>query len=202
MGRYSSRTFFILLISLLIFCLFSSAISQGTGEGEGEGGGICELIYCGEGTCKLTTAIPFFECDCYPGWIKIQIGPLTFPSCLLPNCTLNQQCGNGSPPPPPPPAPLIPPPINLTDPCNLVWCAEGSCLPNGNGHTCQCNPGSTNLINNTELPCFQECFLGADCTDLGILPPPPPSPPPNSGWKMMSSRKNLGALIFVLLTLI
>ncbi|XP_065867189.1 uncharacterized protein [Euphorbia lathyris] len=194
MRRYSS-------ISLTLFSLLCVFTCYPTVTSQDEG--ICDLIYCGEGSCKLTSSFPFFECDCFPGWNKIQIGPLPFAACLLPNCTLNQQCGNGSLPPPPPSVPLPPPPINLTDPCNIVWCAEGSCIPNGTiGHICECNEGAANLINNTDLPCFQSCFLGADCTNLGLLPPPPPSPP-NSGWRMINSRKNLGVLItFIWLTLI
>lgn len=47
----------------------------------------CSLVNCGQGTCKAsnTTSIGI-ECECDPGWKKIEIGPLIFPSCILPNC--------------------------------------------------------------------------------------------------------------------
>uniref|UniRef100_A0A2C9W1Y1 EGF-like domain-containing protein n=1 Tax=Manihot esculenta TaxID=3983 RepID=A0A2C9W1Y1_MANES len=134
---------FILLLT--IFTFNQTATSQNSPSGDG----LCAAVFCGQGTCKNINTWPGFECDCYSGWNKIQIGPLTFPSCLIPNS------------------------------CNLIWCADGSCLPNGTEHTCQCNEGSENLANNTKLPCFQQCYFGADCHDLGFGPPvstPPPSP--------------------------
>ncbi|KAH7547338.1 hypothetical protein FEM48_Zijuj01G0299100 [Ziziphus jujuba var. spinosa] len=78
---------------------------------------VCAAINCGQGTCKASNAsLLGFDCECYPGWKKIQIGPLTFPSCLLPNCTVDFQCGKGSPPPSPPPPPVsLPPPLNLSN---------------------------------------------------------------------------------------
>ena len=48
---------------------------------------VCAVIYCGQGVCKASNdSLLGFDCECNPGWKKIQIGPLTFPSCLLPNC--------------------------------------------------------------------------------------------------------------------
>lgn len=48
---------------------------------------VCSAINCGQGTCKASNASFLgFDCECYPGWKTIQIGPLTFPSCLIPNC--------------------------------------------------------------------------------------------------------------------
>lgn len=49
-------------------------------------GGLCSSVFCGQGTCNNIDTLPGFECNCYDGWNKIQIGPLTFPSCLIPNC--------------------------------------------------------------------------------------------------------------------
>ncbi|XP_050234218.1 uncharacterized protein LOC126682541 isoform X2 [Mercurialis annua] len=199
MKKYnSSFTFFSFHILLFtIFICSPICKSQDTD-------GLCALAYCGEGICKninISSIIPSFECECKPGWNKVQIGLVTFPSCLIPNCTVDLQCGNGSPPPPPPPIAL--PTLNFTDPCNLIWCGEGSCKPNANGtrHTCQCNEGSANLVNNTEMPCFQKCFLGADCNNLGLLPPAPPSPINSGPSKALSSWRSLplGALIMIFL---
>ncbi|KAJ4832711.1 hypothetical protein Tsubulata_035196, partial [Turnera subulata] len=136
---------------------------------------VCDTINCGQGTCIPSSSFPGFDCECDPGWKKIQIGPLIFPSCVIPNCTVDFGCGNGAPPPPPPPiAPL--PPLNLSSPCNLVWCGDGTCVVNGNGHICSCYEGSSNLFNVTEFACFKQCYLGADCNGVGfsrtITPPP------------------------------
>ncbi|EOY26642.1 Uncharacterized protein TCM_028581 [Theobroma cacao] len=145
----------------------------------------CLFIKCGQGTCKASNSLLGFDCECLPGWRKIQIGPFTFPSCLIPNCTVDFECGNGSPPPPPPPASL-PPPANQTSHCDLVWCGDGNCVTNGTGHICQCNQGSQNFLNSSGLACFKPCYFGVDCQGLGLdlplgltqPPPPPPLPPP------------------------
>lgn len=58
---------------------------------------VCSVVNCGQGKCKLSNdsshsiVVPYvgrvgFDCDCNPGWKEIQIGPLTYPSCLIPNC--------------------------------------------------------------------------------------------------------------------
>lgn len=60
---------------------------------------VCSLpvVNCVEGKCRYSNDsshsiyVPGFgpvgfDCDCYPGWKKIQIGPFTYPSCLVPNC--------------------------------------------------------------------------------------------------------------------
>ncbi|CAK7356629.1 unnamed protein product [Dovyalis caffra] len=145
---------------------------------------VCATTNCGQGTCKASnTSFPGFDCECNSGWKKMQIGPLTFPPCVVPNCTFDLGCGNGAPPapPPPPPPPSPPPPFNLFDPCNiLVWCGDGTCVPNGSGHICQCNDGSANVLNATDLACFKQCYLGADCNGLVFGNSPPPPPPPSS----------------------
>ncbi|XP_021298771.1 uncharacterized protein LOC110427540 [Herrania umbratica] len=145
----------------------------------------CLFRKCGQGTCKASNnSLLGFDCECLPGWRKIQIGPFTFPSCLIPNCTVDFECGNGSPSRPPPPASL-PRPANLTTHCDLVWCGDGKCVTNGTGHICQCNQGSQNLLNSFGLACFKPCYFGADCQGLGLdlplgLTQPPPPPPPSS----------------------
>ncbi|RVW28956.1 hypothetical protein CK203_094780 [Vitis vinifera] len=92
--------------------------------------------------CIASNGVLGFDCECNPGWKKIRIGALTFPSCIVPNymfnvdclsvvschsaCalkfpsregTLDLQCGKGvsSPPPNPTPASLLPPSFNLLD---------------------------------------------------------------------------------------
>ena len=46
----------------------------------------CAVIDCVQGTCKGSSSLPGLECECYPGWKAIQIGPLTFPAFVIPNC--------------------------------------------------------------------------------------------------------------------
>ncbi|GAB4850137.1 hypothetical protein Ancab_039898 [Ancistrocladus abbreviatus] len=74
----------------------------------------CKLLYCGQGKCIESDATIFgADCECYSGWKKIQFGPFTFPSCLIPNCYLGTDCsgldivvqGTSSPPAPTPPSP-------------------------------------------------------------------------------------------------
>lgn len=45
---------------------------------------VCAFVNCGQGSCIASST--GFDCECYPGWKKIQIGVLTFPSCVVPNC--------------------------------------------------------------------------------------------------------------------
>ncbi|XVE98240.1 hypothetical protein REPUB_Repub03eG0088600 [Reevesia pubescens] len=133
----------------------------------------CAIVNCGQGTCQEKDGGLFgFECDCYSGWKKFQIGSIVLPPCIIPNCTLNFGCGAGSPSPPPSPSS---PSFNLSDPCTFTWCGDGSCKTNGSGYECDCNAGADNLLDKAALPCFNECSLGADCQGL-LLGPPPPSP--------------------------
>ncbi|KAG7997938.1 hypothetical protein I3843_01G233100 [Carya illinoinensis] len=144
----------------------------------------CALINCGEGTCKASNASTLigFDCECNPGWKKTQIGPLTFPSCVVPNCTVDFQCGKGSTSPPPAPLVPLPPPLNLPNPCALVWCGDGTCVSNGTAYTCECNEGSQNLLNLKGRACFKQCYWGADCNSLGFGPAPtPPASPRSTG---------------------
>ncbi|KAJ6932684.1 hypothetical protein NC651_008195 [Populus alba x Populus x berolinensis] len=136
---------------LLLFSLLALTVN-GTLQDD-----VCALINCGEGACKASNAsVLGFDCECSSGWKKIQIGPLTFPSCIVPNCTVDFGCGNRAPPPPPPP-PSQPPPFDLLNPCNLVWCGDGTCVANGTGHICQCTEDSANLFNMTGFACFKKC---------------------------------------------
>ncbi|XP_041019136.1 delta and Notch-like epidermal growth factor-related receptor [Juglans microcarpa x Juglans regia] len=169
--------FHLLLFTLLICCNLRATSAQLIPNPLQ----VCALINCGEGTCKASNAsVLGFDCECNPGWKKMQLGPLTFPSCVVPNCTVDFQCGKGSTSPPPPPAPLVPPPLNLSNPCALVWCGDGTCVTNGTGYTCECNEGSQNLLNLKGNACFKQCYLGADCNSLGFGPAPSPSASPRS----------------------
>lgn len=47
---------------------------------------MCEFVDCGEGRCIASNGVLGFDCECNPGWKKIRIGALTFPSCIVPNC--------------------------------------------------------------------------------------------------------------------
>ncbi|XP_017257459.1 uncharacterized protein LOC108226977 isoform X1 [Daucus carota subsp. sativus] len=132
----------------------------------------CGIVNCGEGTCRgsNTTALGF-ECDCSPGWKQIPLVSFAIPSCVLPNCTVDFQCGSGAPPIsfPPPPA------DNSTSPCNSVFCGNGKCVVNGTSYYCQCDQGYSNLFGKSTDACFEQCYFGADCKDLGLGPAPPPS---------------------------
>ncbi|KAJ6963407.1 hypothetical protein NC652_001894 [Populus alba x Populus x berolinensis] len=184
-------------IHLLLFFLMAATVSS-TLQGD-----VCALINCGQGTCQASNAsLLGFECECSSGWKKIEIGPLTFPSCVTPNCTSTDLgCGNGASPSP---AACQPPPFNLSNPCNLVWCGDGTCVANGTGHICQCNEGSSNLLSETDLACFKQCSLGADCIGLLLgmspsppsvqLPPPPlPLPPSSSASPKTNVTKHMGS---------
>ncbi|KAK8698455.1 hypothetical protein V6N13_114573 [Hibiscus sabdariffa] len=143
----------------------------------------CTIVDCAQGTCRESdTSLLGFECDCYPGWIKLQFGPFSSP-CMIPNCTLNLGCGSESPSPPPPP----PPTFNLSDLCSFAWCGDGSCKTTGSDYECDCNDGSANLLAKPALPCLKQCALGTDCHGVWLGKPPgtsssPPttssSPPP------------------------
>ncbi|KAM3246124.1 protein jagged-1 [Capsicum annuum] len=158
--------------------------------------GPCKYVDCAKGKCVETGE--FFElgfrCNCDPGWTQIQVGPLTYPACNVPNCTLNLGCGNQQAASPP----LSPASFNIFDPCSLVWCNNGKCEVNGTKHYCQCNEGSENLMDVPELPCFDQCVFGADCKglELGGNQPirTPPAPPGNgssgvpkdpNGWRSL-----------------
>ncbi|WMV22237.1 hypothetical protein MTR67_015622 [Solanum verrucosum] len=142
--------------------------------------GVCKFVDCAKGKCVATGEFLGlgFECICDPGWKQIQLGPITYPACNVPNCTLHLGCGSQSALPPP--SSLAP--FNILDPCSLVWCNNGKCEVNGTKHYCQCNEGSENLMDVPELPCFDQCVFGADCKGVQLLvPSPPPPPPPRDG---------------------
>ncbi|KAL5756279.1 hypothetical protein ACOSQ2_021025 [Xanthoceras sorbifolium] len=206
MGKFNLNFSLIFLFSLFTFCnLTATCTDQLTANANPIEGVACSLINCGQGRCVSSNAsLVGVDCECNPGWKKIQIGALTFPSCIIPNCTVNFNCSNESPPPLPPPAAVIPP-LNLSDPCALVWCGDGSCAPSENGHACHCFPGSENLFGNSAYVCLKQCNLGGDCKGLGLGLPGPPPPPTKSGSASTgpnpasNSSSKLGILTITLL---
>ncbi|XP_071715578.1 uncharacterized protein [Rutidosis leptorrhynchoides] len=118
-----------------------------------------------------------YHCECNCGWKTLMVAPMPYPSCIVPNCSMNIPCGKKAPPPPPPPSPS-PSPFNITNRCNFVWCGDGECVANGAKHHCRCHNDADNLFNNTSLICMKQCSFNADCNHLGInviSPSPPPS---------------------------
>ncbi|XP_075110554.1 uncharacterized protein LOC107806950 isoform X2 [Nicotiana tabacum] len=137
--------------------------------------GICENVDCVKGKCVEGGSFlgMGFDCVCDLGWKKMQLGPISFPACNFPNCTLDFDCGTQAPSPPPS--------ANFSDPCSLVWCGNGKCHVNGTGHYCQCNEGSTQYLNMSALPCLDKCVFGPDCKGVALSPQPTIPPPPSPG---------------------
>lgn len=139
--------------------------------------GLCKILNCGKGTCNKSSAqlldiIPVCECD--PGWKQPSIGvSLSFLPCVIPNCTLTDDCGGkvSSSAPTPVHHPPISSPTDLLNPCKLgaSVCGEGSCVAESEfGYSCDCSEGYENLLNMTAGPCIKPCSIGADCSQLGI----------------------------------
>ncbi|RYQ87279.1 hypothetical protein Ahy_B09g094760 isoform F [Arachis hypogaea] len=76
---------------------------------------ICQVIFCGVGTCHQTREFPGYRCDCKRGWSKITL-PTISSACIVPNCAMKGNCsdgvdlGFGDPPPSPPPQQSASPP--------------------------------------------------------------------------------------------
>ncbi|KAL2338106.1 hypothetical protein Fmac_012552 [Flemingia macrophylla] len=166
---------------------------------------ICSIVYCGKGTCHPSSdELLKFRCDCESGWKKPSFGSFELPPCVFPNCTVNLNCGNGSPEPP------SAPPKNL-DPCLLNICGDGNCVKKGFDFRCECNEGSANLLNDPKLFCVNKCTLGGDCygLDLGFGSENPPqtsdtASPEGSGQTLNCTREfhmlaiTILALIFLI----
>uniref|UniRef100_A0A0D9XTL6 EGF-like domain-containing protein n=1 Tax=Leersia perrieri TaxID=77586 RepID=A0A0D9XTL6_9ORYZ len=132
----------------------------------------CSKVNCGMGSCSESTDYVFgFACQCNAGWSRYHLGDLQFPflPCVIPNCTINYTCQNGSSPPPPPATPSLTN-NSIFDPCLLQYCGDGgSCERTSDfTHRCACRDGFRNLLNDTSYPCYQQCSLGSDCSGLGI----------------------------------
>ncbi|KAL9254192.1 hypothetical protein AKJ16_DCAP03103 [Drosera capensis] len=127
--------------------------------------------------------------------------------------TVDFECGSGSPsstPAPPPPSAATH--FDLFDICTYIWCGDGTCQKNGTSYRCDCNVGSGNLFNSSNLACFKPCYLGGDCAGLNIsiasppaspTPPPPPAPtgsaPPRPGLEMLYAVAAGGSALLLML---
>ncbi|KAI3726548.1 hypothetical protein L1987_66346 [Smallanthus sonchifolius] len=133
---------------------------------------LCDEVICGRGNCSVDVDQPFnFVCKCDPGWRRTPVSDyeddLQFLPCIIPNCSLDYSCMPAAPPPSPP----IPDNISMIfDPCYWTYCGEGTCNKNHTTytHTCDCDPGYTNLFNISHFPCFSSCAIGTDCRRLGV----------------------------------
>ncbi|WJX48851.1 hypothetical protein P8452_35359 [Trifolium repens] len=165
---------------------------------------ICSIVYCGKGTCHQQPGLFNFSCDCDSGWKKLKVGSFEFPTCVLPNCTLNLECGNGI-------LPTLPTqPPNQPDPCLFNLCGDGTCVKNGIDFKCQCNEGAANVGNDPKMFCLKKCGIGGDCNglDFGFTPEaaasPPPPATPNSGngsGEMLNCTKKLYMLTMMILAI-
>ncbi|GMP40865.1 hypothetical protein CsSME_00011154 [Camellia sinensis var. sinensis] len=133
------------------------------------GDNICKEVECGKGNCSVALDRPFgFTCECENGWKRTRLDSeqdLLYLPCVIPNCSLDYSCMPAAPPAPS----VIPLNSSLFDPCYWIYCGGGTCTKNRTmTHTCQCNPGYSNLLNITAFPCYSDCALGSDCAKLGI----------------------------------
>ncbi|KAF8721226.1 hypothetical protein HU200_023147 [Digitaria exilis] len=130
---------------------------------------ICSTVACGKGNCTVAPGTLGYRCECDPGWTQLHVGDnLRFLPCVIPNCSIDSTCSNGSSAPAPTP---LPSPKNFSlDPCELAYCGSGGTCRNGSGlsYHCDCKEGYSNLLNMTTMPCFQNCSIGADCSRIGL----------------------------------
>lgn len=165
---------------------------------------ICSTVACGQGNCTVAPDTLGYRCDCRPGWTQLHVGDsLRFLPCVIPNCSIDSSCFNGSPAPAPALALTpLPPPKNFSlDPCELAYCgAGGTCRKNGSGmsYHCECKKGYSNLLNMTAMPCFRNCSIGADCASIGIHPSStgnsPPAPPGSESISNQGSAAAPGSI--------
>ncbi|KAJ0530506.1 hypothetical protein HanHA89_Chr10g0390631 [Helianthus annuus] len=167
---------------LVFFWLFSYSLQDDA----------CQLLGCGEGQCVADHNRLSYHCECNREWKTMMVAPMPFPSCIVPNCTVDFSCGGRAPPPPPPQRS----PFNITNVCNLVWCGDGDCVADENRHYCRCHDDADNLNNNSSFICVKRCVFRADCNHLGIglASPPPPPPPPTP-----SNANSIGCVELLLL---
>ncbi|KAI3448673.1 hypothetical protein Pfo_005338 [Paulownia fortunei] len=130
---------------------------------------LCNEVECGKGSCEAAPGYPFnFRCNCEDGWKRTRLDDeqnLEFLPCIIPNCSLDYSCMPAAPP-----VPAVPYNLSFFDPCYWIYCGEGTCTKNAtHTHTCQCNPGYSNLLNISAFPCYSDCAIGSEsCERLGI----------------------------------
>ncbi|XP_022748969.1 uncharacterized protein LOC111298519 [Durio zibethinus] len=132
---------------------------------------VCKEVECGRGKCKpsLNGTFPYYTCDCDLGWKQTRADNddhLKFLPCIVPNCTLNSACA------------AAPSPVqekaskanqSIFDVCHWTNCGGGSCNKTSPvTYDCKCSEGYFNLLNVSAFPCYRECAIGLDCTNLGI----------------------------------
>ncbi|GAB2211465.1 hypothetical protein Droror1_Dr00024778 [Drosera rotundifolia] len=170
-----SRFMFVALLPLLLVALFTMALCDD----------ICSEVNCGKGTCKASVIPLVYTCECDAGWRRTRLSDneeqyLQFLPCIIPNCTITSCM------PAAPPLPAIPTdPFNESfyDPCEWIYCGEGTCTNSSSHiHTCKCDSGAFNILNVSVFPCYSDCAIGSDCSSLGIkLSSSSPSPSSGSG---------------------
>nr|XP_023900478.1 slit homolog 2 protein-like isoform X1 [Quercus suber] len=131
---------------------------------------VCKEVVCGKGTCKPSNQSAFllFECECYPGWKQANFGLADnkFLPCVVPDCTINYSCMNAFSPVQDKGSRAN---ESIFDPCHWTNCGGGFCNKTSNlTYSCECEKDYYNILNDTFLPCFQDCAIGMDCSTLGI----------------------------------
>ncbi|KAL4642293.1 hypothetical protein ACB092_02G005200 [Castanea dentata] len=131
---------------------------------------VCKEVVCGKGTCKPSnqTAFSLFECECYPGWKQANFGLADnkFLPCVVPDCTVNYSCMNAFSPVQDKGSRAN---ESIFDPCYWTNCGGGLCNKASNfTYSCECSKDYYNILNDTSLPCVQDCAIGMDCSNLGI----------------------------------
>ncbi|XP_050240677.1 uncharacterized protein LOC126689503 isoform X5 [Quercus robur] len=132
---------------------------------------VCKGVVCGKGTCKPSNQSAFFlfECECDPGWKQANFGlaeNFKFLPCVVPNCTINYSCMNASSPVQDKGSRAN---ESIFDPCHWTNCGGGFCNKTSNfTYSCECAKDYYNILDDTSLPCFLDCAIGMDCSNLGI----------------------------------
>ncbi|URE17260.1 EGF [Musa troglodytarum] len=163
-------------------------------------------VECGKGSCQVSTDDSLgFVCKCNPGWSQFHIGDyFRFLPCIIPNCSINYSCSNGTLAPAASPSPH-PTNVSKLDPCSYSYCGAGTCVSRSTfGYRCECREGFSNLLNMTIFPCYRDCSLGGDCANLGItLSNSSSSSPPSLSDNGSSSSDTIGPknLLMVMLVI-
>lgn len=130
-------------------------------------GGICEVVDCVRGTCRMQTDPPFYLCDCEAGWAS----PLnvSYVPCVAPDCAVYNACSETASPP----STVAFPPLDYTihfNVCTYPVCGRGRCksIETELLYECNCDQGYANFLNISTGYCVQECALGVDCMSDGV----------------------------------
>ncbi|KAJ6689347.1 hypothetical protein OIU85_005720 [Salix viminalis] len=126
----------------------------------------------------LTIALGFMNANVILGGRRLafdQDDHLQFLPCVVPNCTVNFSCT------------ASPSPVqekaskdnqSIFDPCFWADCGGGSCNKTSQfTYSCACAEGYNNLLNVSTFPCYKDCAIGMDCSNLGIMMSNKPAAP-------------------------